>query len=375
MDSATEERLLQVFQDLHERPERGWEEKQTTAYLVEFLQREGFEPQPFSDMTGLYVDIGEGEPTVGFRTDIDALWQEVNGTFQANHSCGHDGHMTVALGVALELKKALADGAVRLLFQPAEETGQGAKAILEEGIIDSLDFLYGTHVRPLTELTDGTYAPAIQHGAAKMIQGEISGTEAHGARPEEGVNAIEVASALVEALKRIWIPSSASGSVKMTQLQAGGASGNVIPGQATFQLDIRAQDNETMEALTAGLKRAINAVATLYGARITTNVKAEMVAAQTDTAAKNILQQAITEVAGNDALQTGIVTPGGEDFHFYSYAKPDLHTTMLGIGCGVIPGLHHPEMTFNRERLPVAAKIIARALLLTLQKQQELTYD
>ncbi|HLR69777.1 MAG TPA: M20/M25/M40 family metallo-hydrolase, partial [Virgibacillus sp.] len=172
MNSAIEERLFQIYQDLHKCPERGWEETQTTAYLVEFLQNEGLEPQTFSDMTGLYVDIGKGEPTVGFRTDIDALWQEVDGIFQANHSCGHDGHMTVALGVLLRLKEELTSGAVRVIFQPAEETGQGAKAIAETGIIDSLTYLYGTHVRPIAELSDGTYAPAIQHGAAKMIQGE-----------------------------------------------------------------------------------------------------------------------------------------------------------------------------------------------------------
>lgn len=373
MDSTTEARLLHIFKDLHECPERGWEEIQTTAYLIDFLQKEGLKPQPFSDMTGLYVDVGEGEPTVGFRTDIDGLWQEVHGAFQANHSCGHDGHMTVALGVVLQLQAALPQdaGAVRIIFQPAEETGQGAKAMLEKGIVDSLDFLYGAHVRPLTELADGAYAPAIQHGAAKMLEGEITGIEAHGARPEEGINAIEVASALVEALKRFWIASSASGSIKMTQLQAGGASGNIVPGNATFRIDIRAQENETMETLTAGLKRAMDSVTALYGVTITTTVTAEMAAAQTNAAAEAIVQQAITEIAGKSATAEPIVTPGGEDFHFYSYARPDLHTTMLGIGCGVTPGLHHPEMTFNRERLPVAAEIMTRALLLTLEKQQE----
>src|SRR5699024_12594484 len=147
----------------------------------------------FSDMPVLDVYIGNGEPTVVFRTDIYALWQEVDSSFQANHSCGHDGHMTVSLGMLLRLKEELTSGAVRVIFQMAEETGQGAKAIADTGIIDSLTYLYGAHVRPIAELSDGTYAPAIQHGAATMIQGEIQGTEAHGARPEEGINAIEVA--------------------------------------------------------------------------------------------------------------------------------------------------------------------------------------
>lgn len=370
MNRIMEERLFTIFHDLHNCPERGWEETQTTAYLVEFLQNEGLEPQTFSDMTGLYVDIGKGEPTVGFRTDIDALWQEIDGTFQANHSCGHDGHMTVALGVLLRLKEELTSGTVRVIFQPAEETGQGAKAIAETGIIDSLTYLYGAHVRPIAELNDGTYAPAIQHGAAKMIQGEIQGTEAHGARPEEGINAIEVASALVEALKRIWIASSASGSVKLTQLEAGGTSGNIVPGNASFRIDMRARENETMKKLTEGLEKAIDSVTALYGATITTTITAQMAAAQTDMHAQSILQQAIKDVAGEKAKAEAIVTPGGEDFHFYPSMKPDLRTTMLGIGCGVSPGLHHPEMTFNLKRIPVAVEIITRTLLLTLQQTQ-----
>src|SRR5699024_6741131 len=131
--------------------------------LVEFLRKEGLHPQRFENITGLYVDIGEGVPRVGFRTDIDALWQEVNGKFQANHSCGHDGHMTVALGVVLLLKemKENLKGAVRIIFQPAEEKGEGAKALVKEGVVDPLEFLYGMHVRPLVELEDDTYAPAL----------------------------------------------------------------------------------------------------------------------------------------------------------------------------------------------------------------------
>lgn len=104
--------------------------------LSSVLKEKGLEPHIFEDMTGLYVDIGRGIPKVGFRTDIDALWQEVDGQFKANHSCGHDGHMTMALGAALQLheqKKAL-PGAVRIIFQPAEEKAQGAKAMVEKGV-------------------------------------------------------------------------------------------------------------------------------------------------------------------------------------------------------------------------------------------------
>ncbi|WP_431027822.1 amidohydrolase [Lysinibacillus sp. LZ02] len=364
------ERMQNVFAHLHANPEISWQEVNTTAYIVSLLKEMGLAPHTFDDMTGLYVDIGQGIPKVGFRTDIDALWQEVNGEFKANHSCGHDGHMTMAIGVAFLLneQKETLPGAVRLIFQPAEEKAQGAKALVEKGVVDSLEYLFGTHVRPLVELPDGVHAPALYHGAAKLLTGTITGVEAHGARPEQGVNVIEVAAALVDALKRIWISPTESASIKMTQLQAGGSSTNIIPGTATFSIDARAQTNATMDVLTAGFEKAVAAVSTLYGATITTNVAAHIAAAQVDDGAKALMKQAIIDTVGEGHCAPDVVTPGGEDFHFYAYTRPQLKTTMLGLGCGVAPGLHHPQMTFNEQRLPIGAQIISRALLLALQQ-------
>src|SRR5690606_2530451 len=309
------ERLKPVFEHLHHHPEISWEEKETTGYLADFLKKECLKPKTFDHMTGLYVDIGPGEPKVGFRTDIDALWQEVDGKWQANHSCGHDAHMTVALGAIFLLKEIEPSlpGAVRILFQPAEEKGEGAKAFLKEGVVDPLQFLFGTHVRPLFELADGTYAPALHHGAVKHFTGKIRGTEAHGARPEQGVNAIEVAAAIVDGLKRIWIDPNSSGSIKMTRLHAGGASTNIIPANATFSIDARAQNNETMDALTQGFEKVVKAVQTLYGATIEYEVAAHIAAAQVDDTAREIMKQAIIDTVGEEHLADDVVTPGGED--------------------------------------------------------------
>lgn len=102
-----EKSLNQIFEHLHHHPEVSWQEVETTQFIAEQLTQAGLTPILFEGMTGLYVDIGPGIPKVGFRTDIDALWQEVDGIFKANHSCGHDGHMTMALGVAFALQKCI----------------------------------------------------------------------------------------------------------------------------------------------------------------------------------------------------------------------------------------------------------------------------
>ena len=363
------ERLQPIFNHLHENPEISWNEVETTKYIKSFLKSENLKPKTFENMTGLYVDIGKGTPRVGFRTDMDALWQEVDGKFQANHSCGHDGHMTVALGVVLLLKDLAPTlpGAVRIIFQPAEEKAQGAKAMVEQGVVDSLQFLYGAHVRPLVELKDGTFAPALHHGAAKLFSGKIQGVEAHGARPEEGKNAIEIASAIIDGLKRIWISPTEQASIKMTQLHAGGTATNIIPANATFSIDARAQTNATMEVLTSGFEKVITAVSMMYDVSIPYQVDAHVAAAQVDDTAKMILKEAIIDVIGEENCAQEVITPGGEDFHFYTFLKPQLKTTMLGIGCGVTPVLHHPNMVFNQDRLSTSSVIITRALVLTLE--------
>src|SRR5699024_12032996 len=104
MTKQLEDKLQQYVSHLHHHPEISWEEHETTNYLVKVLEEEGLSPKTFDEMTGLYVDIGAGEPKVGFRVDIDALWQEVDGEYQANHSFVHDGHMTVGLGEAVSVR-------------------------------------------------------------------------------------------------------------------------------------------------------------------------------------------------------------------------------------------------------------------------------
>ncbi|CAM5196340.1 amidohydrolase [Lysinibacillus sphaericus] len=356
---------MEIFTYLHAHPEISWKEVETTNYIVDLLTREGFSPQRFKNCTGLYVDIGKGNPKVGLRTDIDALWQEVDGEFRANHSCGHDGHMTMAIGALLLLKEQsqLLKGTVRVIFQPAEEKGTGALAVLKEGIIDDLDYLFGVHLRPVHELEDGTYCAALYHGASRLLEGEIIGEDAHAARPHLGVNAIEVGATIIEDLRTIHTDPMVPVSIKMTKFQAGGDSGNIIPGRAAFTIDIRAQRNDVMETLALGVKRVIDSSKILHKVQIELQTVANIVAAEVDTTAQYIMEQAIVKAAGLSNLRKPVHTPGGEDFHHYAVQRPHLKSTMLGLGCGLTPGLHHPKMKFKQARLVTGVEILTNAVL------------
>ncbi len=360
-----EPRIRDIFNYLHANPEIAWQEHKTTAYITKLLQQEGYKVHTFPDSTGLYVEIGEGKPVIGLRTDMDALWQEVDGEMKAIHSCGHDGHMTMVIGVLLLLKKLNPQfkGTLRVLFQPAEEKGQGALSFLEKGLIDDIDYLFGVHLRPTQELEDGTFSPALHHGASMMMSAEIYGVEAHAARPHLGKNAIEIGSSLVEALKSIHIDTMIPYSVKVTTFHAGGKSGNIIPGKAFINLDVRAQTNEGMKELVKDIHRIVEAISKLYDASIVLKVLLDIVAANVNEEAQEILEHAIIQSVGQEHIQPPLYSPGGEDFHFYTLQRPEVKATMLGVGCNLTPGLHHPEMTFNRDQLIKGVEILTRTVL------------
>ena len=173
-----EAQLLNVWTDLHELAEASFKEYKTTAYLLKYFKKEGFTPIQFKNIPGFYVEIGQGKPIIGLRADMDALMQNVDGVVQANHSCGHDAHMTIVLGAMNRLKQVESQltGTIRAIFQPAEELGNGSVEVIKEGIIDDLDYLYGVHVRPYKEITYPNCAPSIDHGASTFMKYTVKTT-------------------------------------------------------------------------------------------------------------------------------------------------------------------------------------------------------
>jgi amidohydrolase len=363
----------EVYQHLHNHPEISWKEVGTTQYLKDLLESEGFEVQTFTDSTGLVVTVGSGQPCIGLRTDIDALWQEVDGEYQANHSCGHDAHMTMAVGALLVLKKLGIPqiGKIKVLFQPAEEVGEGALSFISKSLVDDIDYLYGVHLRPIQEIADGYSAPAIMHGSTKMLKGSIRGDDAHGARPNQGQNAIEVMALLVQAIHSIHLDPMVPHSAKVTMFQSGGESGNIIPGNGIFSIDLRAQTNELMETLIEQVDRTIRSISELTEVDISYNITSEIAAAEVNEPAVRIMEKAIVETVGENFLVPPIITPGGEDFHYYSLKRPSVNATMLGLGCGLSPGLHHPKMKFNQDSILTGIEILARAVMGTFKILEE----
>jgi amidohydrolase len=362
--------LADIFSYLHANPEVSWKEYKTTKYIKGLLEDKGCKIQTFGKTPGLVVEIGSGEPVVAIRADIDALWQEVDGEFKANHSCGHDAHMTIVLGVLFTLlEDGIPDhGTFRFIFQPAEEKGDGALTLVEKGVADDLDYLYGLHLRPIQELRHGQFSPAIRHGASWSVEGVITGEDAHGARPHLNANAIQIGSEFFQHLNNIYLDPMIPHSVKMTSFHAGGDSTNIIPGNATFSLDMRTQTNEAMNELMGKVERIAKMLSDYHEVEIDLSIRSSVAAAVINMEASKIMEEAIIDTVGIKHLVPMITTTGGDDFHFYTIKKPHLKATMLAVGCDLEPGLHHPNMMFNHDAIEPSVKIIVKALMKTVEK-------
>lgn len=354
-----EQRIVDYFNHFHAHPEVSWKEVETTKKLAAIMTELGVKHHTFPDVTGLIAEIGDGPEVVAVRADIDALWQEVDGTLQANHSCGHDANMAMVLGALLYLKDETLTKRVRFIFQPAEELGNGSLSMIERGAIDEVSHLYGVHLRPIEELPFGQVTPALHHGSGIFLRGKIHGVDAHGARPHQGKNAIDVIAAIHQFVKSIYFSPFESYSAKLTHIQTGGDSLNIIPGTAKFAMDVRSQSNELMTEIQQKISDGLTAIAKLHDVEITFEWTDYTPAAEVSETAMHIADAAIRQTLGDEATALPIQTTGADDFHFYTIKKPELHAAMIGIGADLTPGLHHPNMSFNLKALDIGARVLA----------------
>lgn len=300
--------LVELRRHFHRHPETGWREIATTARIVEELTRMGYRtvsgkdflgevprlglsrhPIPHEGETGCIAihDTGRPGPTVCLRVDIDALPITEAGRdhFPADagfastvdgvmHSCGHDGHIAIGLGVARLLAPMLAGGCgkVKLLFQPAEEGARGAASVVAAGWMEDVDLFVAVHLG--LGVASGTVAFGV-HGflASRKYTVELTGRSAHaGKTPEEGRNALLAACQMVPALHALAQSSAPGIRVNVGVLEAGKAA-NIVPEKARLEVEIRAGANEDLERLAQRCLRLIAVTAEAHEVACTTTLR------------------------------------------------------------------------------------------------------
>lgn len=366
MTLPLEEQLILWRRELHQHPELSGKETATTERLRGWLNNIGLTPLPYSLNTGLVVEIGHRGPLIALRADIDALPIEETTALPfasqqpgVMHACGHDIHTSVMLGAARLLKAREADlpGRVRILFQPAEETFVGAKALIKAGVLEGVQAIFGMHNAP--ELPVGTFATrggAFYANVDRFVI-RLTGKGAHAARPQEGIDTIVVAGQTIGALQtlasRRYSPL-ASVVVSVTRI-AGGNTWNVLPQQVELEGTVRTHDNAIRATLPEAMRQIIHGIAAASGAT------AELVWQPGPPALVNTPRWAefASRVAADNGYQVQISEPqmGGEDFALYLQKVPG---TFVSIGSGSDEGLHHPGFNPDERLIYPAACYFAR---------------
>ncbi len=351
--------VLKHFEYLHTIPEVGMKEFKTAAYVAEVLKGLGYEVETnVGGATGVVAvyDSGVPGPVLGLRSDMDALGTKDGG---AAHLCGHDGHMSMLLAAAEEImeEKLVKKGKLKLLFQPAEETSEGALSMLKGGVIDDIDILIGMHGRPIQECRVGEAAPALYYSAATHVKIDITGVQSHGARPYLGTSALDAACLIVQAANALRFNSNIVYNLKATQMHADAGVANAVPGFATLTFDLRSRDNDIMELMIQKLRTAAENAAASIGAKADFTILHQTPASIITPEITDMIGEVIKEELGEAAYIPPITTAGGEDFFWYPKMKPELKTGFIALGEDAEPGLHDPAMHFNHDALPYGVKL------------------
>jgi amidohydrolase len=360
-------RLVEIRRHLHSHPELSGQEYQTAAYIAGVVSSCGLHVQELVGKTGVIATLpgtGEDARILAIRTDMDALpIQERTGLeFQSQqpgimHACGHDVHATVGLGTAMvlsQLGEALS-GTVRFLFQPAEETTQGAAWMIRDGAMQGVSSIFGVHVFP----TIPGDMIGIRYGAltaaADDLEIVITGESGHGARPHEAIDAIWIAAQVVTTLQQsISRTHNPLRPVVLTigQIQ-GGRAPNVIADQVRMLGTVRSLHPETSAALPAWIEGIVSGVCQMYGAKYEMNYRRGVPSVQNDPVLTQITESAAEEAWGSKRVQI-LLEPslGAEDFSLYLEHAPG---TMfrLGVAFADQPNypLHHPQFHVNESAI------------------------
>ncbi|MBA5846944.1 amidohydrolase [Gordonia amicalis] len=288
-DIRSDSSLVELYKDLHRHPELGFQEHRTVGLVVDRLRTSGFEVTTGVGRTGVVGVLRNGDgPTIAMRADMDALpvredtgldyastvtaTDENGKTVPVAHACGHDLHTTCLLGAAdiLASDTSQWSGTVVLLFQPAEELGAGAQAMVDDGVWDRFpkpDVVLGQHVSPLPA---GKIAghPGASYAGSDSLRVRLVGRGAHGSMPEASVDPIVLAAATVLRLQTVIsreIPSTATAVLTVGSIHAGDAA-NVIPGEAEIQLNIRSYNETVRGRILDSVERIVRGEAAASGA-------------------------------------------------------------------------------------------------------------
>lgn len=357
--------------DFHRHPELGFAEKRTKAKVAELLRDWGLEVHEGVGVVGV-LRAGTGNRAIGLRADMDALpiteagaHDHVSQNPGVMHACGHDGHTTMLLAAAHTLAaNPRFDGTVVFLFQPNEEHGLGARAMIDEGVLDRfpIEEVYAIHNLPGAPVGQVSTRPGLICSSESLFEIEISGQGGHASMPQAGRDAITIGADLVQALQTIVSRRLAPGAgavVSVTEFQTDGQR-NVLPGKAVLKGDVRARAPADRDAVEGFMRRIAGGVAQAHGVDAHVTFETEFI----ETINAPAPTQAVAEAAralGHTVIDNREPMSFSEDFAHFCAAVPGCFL-LMGNGEAGAHGrpLHAADYDFNDALLPLGSAFWAQ---------------
>lgn len=369
--------LIDIRRTIHQNPELGFEEKQTSALISGELTRLGIPHRngvAKTGVVGLIEGTREGK-TLLLRADMDCLpVEEKTGLPFASqnpgrmHACGHDVHTTILLGVA-EVLNGLRDrltGRVKLVFQPNEEGLTGAQAMIEDGVLEDppVDMCLGYHNWPPLEAGTVGYHPDVCFSSSDAFDLVLTGRSGHAAHPHLAIDTVTAAAYFVTQLQTVVSReiSPLHPSVVSIGKIEGGTARNVLPESVRLEATVRTQDGEAKTLIENAIRRILDGLKT--GMRIDYDLDYQpgVPVLRND---KDVLKQvlgSVRSVLGEDKV---IELPGGsmgsEDFAFFTELYPSAHLRIGGKIDGLDTALHRSNYDCNELAIPTGVKAVSQA--------------
>lgn len=386
--------LIKYRRWLHEHAEIGFELTQTKGYVKEQLEQMGYVPQDCG-RAGVVVTVGEGKKNGVFllRADMDALpvCEETQVSYASKegtmHACGHDMHTTMLLGAAKLLKQheQEIEGIVKLMFQPAEETLEGAKDMIDAGVLKHpmVDAAMMIHVAGALPMSVGTVivaSPGVSSPAADYFTITVQGKGCHGSMPQQGIDSLTAASHILIGLQELQARElgMAEKAVLTIGKMNGGTAGNVIADRTWMEGTMRAYDEDIREKIKTRVSEITENIARAYrcdakvqfGSGCPTLLNNKQVSSSAYESAKELLGDDMVYMtyALNGGKSSG--SGGSEDFAYISQMVPSV---MLAIAAGepengyVYPQ-HHPKVMYDESVLSIGSAVYAYVAMCWLKQ-------
>ena len=384
MDENLREWITSIRRHIHRYPELSLKEFKTSAFIREKLEEMGITPQIGISGTGVCAVLGDGSTgsCVALRADMDALpvLEETGLPFASEHhgimhACGHDGHVAMLFGAAALLKRMeKLPGRVKLIFQPAEEHGNGACTLVQEGIVNDVEAIFAGHIDTHFETGVITVDDGIICAFADPFDIRLKGRSGHAARPHEAADTIVAASSLVMMIQTLisrGVDPNKAEVITIGSFQAGTVH-NIIAGEALLKGTIRSTDEKTRLKTIEGLKRIVQSVATMYDIKAELEFGEGLPAVINSRRAADIARRAAWEVTNVDKVfSQGAPSLGGEDFAFYQQRTEGCMVRFGGALQGGAGVAHSNTFDFDERCLEIGARWLAAAAMQWLSQAEQ----